>query len=919
MRTVETALAMYADDEHNIIAKANILANRGLFHEAAKLLEEKGKICLKWYFTGAGFMAEGRFEDAEKAFREAMKSDPKNVSYGDQAAQCILMSRHEILHRDNVLPWKVPQQIKQDFEEARQFLARAIETYKKQEVPKKLVAALTNRAIANLELGNYGETINDCSEALQLEPENAIAYLNKGKAEMRSVQYDAAIGSLKQYVELTGQTREAVRELINCYFVAGDIGKAKDLILNELAHELTENDFNLVELAVEIFDRNLDYDLAEQLVNRVETQFGRRAETLTTRATHLQYAGKEGVEALLREAVSLADGPDAYSPKLKLAHLLYDQENYRDALPLYEELTDDRENNPLTIRYLICLCNTARFTEALSFAARIRGGVGIDLNISPIEAFIYKSLGSLQRASEIYLALFQKSPGKVDYLVEYGICLYRLGEQDKTVRAFDQIKNLVTKTEDLLTLADGYSAVGESITAIQIGYRALEQDRNNPKVHLAYIMQFFALRNFDGAIEHKYLQAFEDARDNFNKRFPEADGFKMVDIRENPTFLYDSLNERAPSIERVISDYKKNQLPISSKPFLRGKNIFDAWVGLTVDPELGFKGSLAILEEQDKELQAITRHCEVVVDLLALFTLCHIQKLDLLTEMFDHIYVHQAALDELVEIINEENLYTISGRSFVVIIDGQLIKRDILAETFKQNVGFLQQVKAFIKSKCNLAGLQETLNQADRQLIEVIGYSEAYSIILASQKQLSLLTDDGLLRIPIRHSHNVESFSTQTLLTYAADQQYCTREDLNDSLLRLLYLHYRYIMVNDEFLGHCAKKDAYMSGENFAIALEELGRPEVSIGYIAAAASSFLKELWLLSIPVTSKSLILHEVLAAITKDHPPKATLRSLLAVLYKKMNLLPHYYFDIYQQTKQWAALVHPSPAGGSTMNNF
>lgn len=908
MRTVETALGMDAEDENSIIVKGNILANQGRFQEAAKFLEEKGKLTLRWFFTGIGLMTEDRFEDAEMAFREAMKCEPQNVSYADLVAQCILMSRHNVLRRDNVLPWKVPQQIKQGFEEAKHLLSRALETYKRQEAPKKLIAALTNRAIANLELGNYEETIDDCREALQLEPGNALAYLKKGKAEMRNGQHGAAIKSLERHAELTDQNEEAVRELINCYFVAGEINKARELVLNEIKNELTEADFHLVELAVEILDRNLNYDLAEQLVERVETQFGRRTETLTIRAVHLQCTGKEGVEALLREAIALANGPDAYSPMLNLAHLYYDQGNYREALPLYESLTDDREKNPLTVRYLICLCNTAKFTEALSFAARIRGNVEVDIEVSPVEAFIHRSLGSLHKAAEIYLALFQKTHGKVDYLVEYGICLYRLGKQHKAVRAFDQIKNQVVKTEDILALADGYSAVGESITAIQLGYKALEQDRNNPNVHLAYVMLFFASRNLKDAIESKYVKAFEDARDNFNKRFPEADGFKMIDIRENPTFLYDLLNESQPSVEKIIIDYKNNQLPISSKPFLRDKNTFDAWVGLTSVPEPGFKGSLAFPEERQKETKTVSESREVVVDLLALFTLCRIQKLDLLTEIFDHVYIHQAVLDELVETINEENLYTESGRSYVVIMNGQLIKRDITSETIQKNISFLAEVKDFIKSRCELAGLQGALNEADRMLVEVMGHSAAYTIILAGQKQVPLLTDDGLLRMPIRNGHNVESFSTQALLTHAADQNSHSREDLYDSLLRLLHLHYRYIIVNDEFLFHCAKKDLYTVGENFTIAMEELGRPEVSIAYVAGALSSFLKELWLLSLPLTSKSLILHKVLSVITKDHPPQTILRSLLASLYPKMRLITHYYMDIYRQTKQWAAVTHP-----------
>jgi tetratricopeptide (TPR) repeat protein len=913
MQTAERALSMSPSDKNAVIAKANVLNKEGRLDEAADYLEKNGQSDVKWFLIGINYIGQERFDDAQMAFREALKLDPLNAGYGDLLAQCILVGRQRALQRNQILPWKMSPEMRSAHEEAEQLLTRAVETYSKQEVPKKLTAALINRACARLELGRYQEAIADCREAILHDPRNAVVYVNKARAELRSAQYDAAVESMKRHLERDPHSTSGRRELLDCYVLAGRIDDAKQLVIEELKGNLSEDDLQYIEPAVEVFDLNLEYESADELLERFEQKFGRRAEILTARAMHHYNTSKDDdVEELLRQALDVATEAIWHLPALKLANILYDRGKYQEALSLYKSLVDEQEKSSLSVRYLVCLSNSGHFNEALEFAARIRGAAELHLDISPIEASIHYARGNLQRASEIYLALFQRSHGRVEYLVQHGRCLYRLGESERAVRAFDQIKNRVTRTDDLLALAQGYSDVGQWLTAIDLAYKALQQDWKDPDVHIAYIVLFFELRRFGNhkkiVVPSVYAQAFEDARDNFNSRFPEAEGFKMIDIREHPEFVNEFLREDELTIEEIYQLYENNKLPISSKAFLRGRRIFDAWLTLTSAKGVGLKGRLGVSEEQQNEERAVASHQEVVVDLLALYTLLRIEMLHLLPKMFDRLYVIQSALDELIDTINDETLYVETGRSGAIMIAGQLVRFDVPAEKIKQNVNFLEKVKNFVKNKCEPAGLQDALEEADRLLVEVLNHSAAYAAIFAGQKGVPLLSDDGLLRLPLSHGHQAQNFSTWALLTYAAAQGHLTEEELHDAFLSLLRIEYRYIPVDYKLLLHSARKDGYLSGDNFPLAVAELVHPQITIPWIAMTAGNFLRELWLMSLPASAKSLILHELLAVITKKHAPQPTLQTLITHLHTITQLIPHYFMDIYRQTKQWAKVVHP-----------
>jgi tetratricopeptide (TPR) repeat protein len=907
LEVVNELLADHPNDKLGVTTKANVLLSDGKYDEAIMLLKEHGQDELSDYFEALKNVSHNDYKAAEQIFRRLVEQEPANTNYlVHLAANILIICRDTMAWQNNVASRTTPE-LRQALAEAEGILSRVIDLLNSKESKHRLVGAHINRSFARIMLGEQKGAIEDCEDALRAAPDTKDAYLNKSKAEIEIGGYFDALQDLQRYIELGGSTDFVIRDLAFCYFRTGQISNAKDLLHRYLARELVSDDLNLAGLAVHVYDLAQEPELADRLIDRLEKSFPDHPGTFSVRARHFEDTGQEGAEELLRRSLELARGSKyEETAALNLADYLFQYNRFIDALPLYEPLTGE-EFTSTEYRFLVCLYYAGRYEEVLQHSARYRGDRDIDGSISPIEAAAFKSLDRLREAADIFLALFQKETAIIDFLVEYGICLFRLGEETKALTAFDQARKKITKPRDLMALADGYSKVGQARIGIELGYEALQQQPNNPEVHRLYIALFFNLKYHPEVIGTKYAKAFEDSRDNFNKRFPDAKGFQLVNIVENPTFIQDQLRESMPSTAEIIDGYRQNQLPITSKAFLAGKDTFDSWAALIASPELGFKGSLASTQEQQLEMEIIATSQEVVAELLALFTLARINKLELLDQCFNRVYVHQATLDELSETLVEERRHVEEGRKYLSLQGGQLVKFEISADEVKKDVQLLEDVLHFVKEKCHVTGLLRQVANGDQLLLDNFSEASAYSAICASQRKLPLLSDDGLLRLPLRNNYQVTGFSTLTLLRHAHAGGKLTEEELHDSVLALLGLQYRYVAVNDKLLTYSFARSGYSAGKEFDLVLEELGRREVSIDHIVVSAGNFLKRLWITpTIPPAIKSLTLHRLLAAMTIQHPARMTLRKLLGYLEIEMNLVIQMYEDIRRQTNQWFTIA-------------
>lgn len=904
---VERVLATQPDDDNAITVKANILLKQERYTEVTSFLEEKGKQKLSVFFSSVQLGAERRFGEAAQILRDLLHEDPDNITYLEHAAATILIEQQRTIEREHRLSWRITGEMKQALEESEGYLTRAINLLRAKEVPHKLAGAYLNRSAARLMLGRPQESLDDCREILRLDPDYANAHLNSSKAQMELGDYAAAAASLERYGELAGGLGDKARDLVYCYYAIGQLDRAGQLLNQELDREWTEADLTLVSLGVHIYDLDQNGERATELVRRAEQMFPEHSGMYTIRARHEENTGGARVEEFLRLAMGTAGAERKEMATLDLATYLYSEGRFEEALPLFEKVISEHEFTPFNRRYLVCLYNTGRFAEAIQYAEGMRGGREIEPDISPIEALAHKNLGRLRRAADIFLALYQREPARTDHLVEYGICLFRLDEEDKALRAFDQARNRVSRTNDLLTLANGYSFLGQRVVAVKLGYQALQQSPNDPNVHRAYQNLVLNMRDGDGLqLGEEYAKAFQESIATFNTRFPEEQGMKLINVEKDFSGLFEVLDQGEAQTATIIEQYRNGVLPVSTLAVLRGRNLYDIWLGLQATE--GVRMALGTLAEIEQESRAFAEGGDVVVDALALFTLARVRQLGLLKKLFDHRLVHQDAFDDIQAALREERRGLESGRLSIGKFGGQYFKEEIPPEVVQKSVDFLEEVKAYVKNECEVVGFDRELNEKDWELVESVGQPAGSSAMLAAQRQVTFLSDDGLLRHLFNKERGVSGASSLNLLAHAANKGLVPRSRFYDLTLLLLRMNYRFIPVNADCLMHGARLSGFRVGGGFERALNMLVCKESDTASMTMVIAEFLARLWLTELPALLKTSLLRRVLRMATQYHPAKEVIGALFDNARNVMQRVPNHYLSLIAQVKQWADETHP-----------
>jgi len=914
LETVERALETDPDDEDSITVKANILSVWGRPAEAVAFLEGKGKTKLASFFRANLLSSEGRYEEAADVFRDLLRDDPEDVDYMDHFAADVIHANQRVLLRDWVFPWKLPARIREAFAEAEQVLTRAVELLKTREEPRKLYGIYTNRAVTRLMLGRAGDALQDCNEAIKIDPTEPVAFLNKSKVEVNLDDFPAAIESLEEYARLSGGIGDRARDLVYFYYMAGRIDKAAELVSSAFGEDFSESDLPYVGLAVSIHDFNQDFEAADQLVERIAERFPNHSQALITRARHLQHTGRQGAEDLLRKALEGADERQADFARFELANYLFQSGNFLEALQHYEVLLGGSEITPLHYRYLYCLFTAGRYSECLRVAAQLRENKIAEFDAQVIEAAAYKELGWLPEAAARFLALYQRSPDRIDCLVEYGICSFRLDERERALKAFDQARNRIKKTKDFIALADGYAALAQYQTAIELSYHALQQSPHDPLAHFTYFKCFIVAEQAGEVLEERYLKAAQEVSAHFAERFPGDSNLAAIDLGRNFSNLSEMLDQSRASLEQLLDLYKRGELSIYSVATGCGRDLFTVWAGLSAANNLGIRITVGDEEEQRKESEEAATSKQVVTDLLALFTLQRAGQLHLLKKVFDRVLVHQTVLDELISITLEERRVAEKGRTILIKAGNTLAPLETPPEEVRRNIEFLNGIKEFVKAECEVKGLREEPSSEDRGLFKLFSPSAIYSAVLAQQEQASLLSDDALLRKWARIDRGRVGFSSELLFKLAVERKSLSKTRSHDLRLLLLRCNYHYVTIDAECLLHAAVKSGYRSGRDFNLALQELAHADTTNESLAGVIARFLLATWGGTTPPLLKWFVLRRLLKAITNTHDPAGILRALLDRLFLLTRGGGGDYEVILGHVKSWSDERYP---GLSLMN--
>ena len=603
------------------------------------------------------------------------------------------------------------------------------------------------------------------------------------------------------------------------------------------------------------------------------------------RSSYLYQRGLQGAEDLLKEALKNATTEtEKMLANLELADIKFNSKDYTAAEEIYKKYLNSQEGNHATLRYAECLYNSGQYGSLLEWVNTLQEAVKNKPLIKQVCAYANLYLGNLDTASKAFKDLFELNPSNFQYVVYYGMCLFRLGKENEAKTAFDAVKNRVTETQDLAILSGGYAFIGEWETTIELTFKALENDPNNPKAHLAFISAFLRREQADGKEpEEKHIKAFQKSIGEFANRFPEEKALQSFNV-ENGDFseMMSIVDKIAETTDNATNLYRESKAPLAFIPKITGKKPFDVWTAFIQMEGVGIKMSFGSPDEINLEAEIVQKSLDksIVMDIYPLFLFAHLDRLEFLLKVFGKIYIHQSVMDEITETIEDRKISVKKGLKFLGKTDGQHHMFDISPEQIQKSVDLLEKIRTFISSNENIEirGLSKE-KKSGKNISSLLDESTSDSILLAQEIEEPIFCDDRILRALAREEHEVLSFSSQTLFVVAQQNKKLSLDDRYDLQKKLIDLNYEYIAIDAYFIYDQLQFHNYSVDEIRNI-IAILAKKETS----TESLSMVLSEILLLlmrdgSIDGQSKLTIFGNILKQISTNHDIEKIKEGILA----------------------------------------
>lgn len=577
--------------------------------------------------------------------------------------------------------------------------------------------------------------------------------------------------------------------------------------------------------------------------------------------------------------------------------------NLADASYLYKELSNiDPYNYSHKLRFGLVEFRRGNHSEALEILNDVVNRFEKDAQALVPIAEIFDYVGKKKEALELAYKALKSSPGDPKVHMAYiHLFLSRDNSIDNELnpqiidintivslsiggskRIFTMVPSSTKERTDELSI-DSY--FGRFLKGHKVGDRMIwgKEKSTSTKVEILEIKSI-------------YVKAFQDCLLGFPVLFPEENGLKLLKVGRNLKNLLNILDKTAERGTAFIDLYRKRRLTIGALSTLSGNDIFDTWSWLSNSPDAHLICASGNFQEQQREIRLLEEAKKVIIDLIGLFSLNYLGQLELLNNMFPEVYVSQASLDEITQIIG---LCNISGdRGFAIIGKSgtEYYKKDITPLDVQNKIDFLNKIKIFIKEKLRVTGIMKPFSFSEKRLCEILGTQSVETIRIATENKLAIYSDDKVFRDLASNEHQIGGFSIQAILNRALKDGRISEEIYYEAIIKLIMGRYSYISISGHVLLYSVRKATFnFSSREFSALLKPLENQDTSIESAVNVAAEFIKYLWLEPINLGEKSIYLDIVLRALTKERDARIVIETIEISLKKALFILPLHWSEI------------------------
>jgi predicted nucleic acid-binding protein len=274
-----------------------------------------------------------------------------------------------------------------------------------------------------------------------------------------------------------------------------------------------------------------------------------------------------------------------------------------------------------------------------------------------------------------------------------------------------------------------------------------------------------------------------------------------------------------------------------------------------------------------------------MLDIVALFTLAHLDLLDRLNGIGD-IYIAQQTLDYLHYMQSTRKIGHESGT--IGIMHGQFFMTEVSPEDVaKANAG-LNKVTEWVEHSRGIRGLLEPLTKDEEDWIKPLGESTLATLAIAKQRSVILLTDDKILADLAKQTLGLSAVNSQAVLVYLLSKKVISDAEYNDAVLKLVEAGYNFIRVNEEQFFLVIDREDFEVTPAVIKIFQIFDSSTTDIKAACSVVAGLLRRLFAEMIPKDIRDTLCLYMLDILTKHHPKVEIQKLIVASLQMQMALL-------------------------------
>jgi tetratricopeptide (TPR) repeat protein len=417
-------------------------------------------------------------------------------------------------------------------------------------------------------------------------------------------------------------------------------------------------------------------------------------------------------------------------------------------------------------------------------------------------------------------------------------------------------------------------------------------------------------------IRSKFVHAFNESLEAYQFRFPDVPGIWKGQVRvpaddrgpvEGLQPIFDMIDRRYEYIYEAEQFYRQRQFPIGSLADVLGKNPIEVHAALMAEPDVGVRCCSGRTDEREEAVALTDSNCKLIVDIISLMTLNQLGIGDAIVGACGTLGVVRSTLELVDRLLSNQSIHT--GEYWTLGKEGGLYVRTLVTvEQIEHNRQVLESVLTWAEANCDILPCTAALTvkrDARAKLGELIGPSFVETVLVATDEDRVLYSDDGPLRELAKVEYGVSGVWTQTVLMSLHKRGHISDDKYAQCVVKLACSNYRHTSINSQVVLEASKQTQWRPVYPFTQVVEILGGANSDLDSAVRVAVKYIYLLWSERILPDQYERLIMTVLNALTSHRKNRrGVLNAFARAIEIKFKLAPTETHRIQEIVKAWTA---------------